>query len=128
MVCKEYYSFAILICHCQLFVEQNSLDLQNSKQVEKCNSNNVRVYVDIVLNHMSGYFKPSNGTKNTTDTVTGNLTFPRTPQFKNNDFNGPQWLVDYNYCNVLKEEKPFLVFSEQNFYSTRMNLNKACKI
>lgn len=65
--------------------------------VDKCNKANVRIYVDVVFNHMTANVQPAVGTAGTS-AKPNEFSYPRVP-YSYNDFHQPSCIVK-NYTNA----------------------------
>lgn len=65
--------------------------------VKRCNKAGVRIYVDAVINHMSGDAQPAYGTGGTSADPS-NLSYPGVP-YSSEDFNHPLCTIQ-NYNNA----------------------------
>jgi len=65
---------------------RSGTEQQFASMVDRCNAVGVRIYVDVILNHMSGDW-PSGSSTGGSSYDTGSLSFPGVP-YGPNDFNG----------------------------------------
>lgn len=72
--------------------------------VDRCNRAGIRVYVDVVLNHMAGppddARQPMLGTDGSTATI-ANRSYPAVP-FGRHEFHRPCLIVDYNDAHMVR--------------------------
>ncbi|XP_047533014.1 alpha-amylase 1-like [Vanessa atalanta] len=72
---------------------------QFANMVRRCNNAGVRIYVDAIINHMTGTWNENVGTGGSTANF-GNWHYPGVP-YGRNDFNWPHCVIsgnDYNCC------------------------------
>lgn len=80
-------------------VTRSGNEQQFANMVRKCNDAGVRIYVDAIINHMTGTWNENTGTGGSTADF-GNWGYPGVP-YGRNDFNWPHCVIqghDYGCC------------------------------
>ncbi|OWR53975.1 alpha-amylase precursor [Danaus plexippus plexippus] len=75
-------------------VTRSGNEQQFSNMVRRCNNAGVRIYVDAIINHMTGTWNENVGTGGSTANF-GNWHYPGVP-YGRNDFNWPQCVINGN--------------------------------
>lgn len=80
-------------------VTRSGNEQQFANMVRRCNDAGVRIYVDAIINHMTGTWNENTGTGGSTANF-GNWHYPGVP-YGRNDFNWPHCVIqshDYGCC------------------------------